>query len=129
MLHVVRPLEYGLFTLYDETVAEDLPEHDPNEQVVLCHGSTLMVSAQIYVDGDVTIQICVDQPCDLGPTPVSLGAGLLEVKGGRVRLTTAGWSDDDLLDVPPGTYDVVVHGDAAENAAAVSVSLTRLQNA
>ena len=125
-LQVRRPLEYGLISLFDDSVRDDLPDHDPNVQTVLCHGSTLTVAAQSYVDGDVLITICVDEPCDLDTAPERLGPGLLEVPGGRLRMTTAGWLDDDVLDRYPGRYDVVVHADDVEDPAAVAVLLARL---
>jgi hypothetical protein len=123
ILRVTRSLEYGMFTVFDHGVREDLPAFDLNDDPVFVFGSTLCVAAQHEVDGDVLIQVVVGEDSDLLRTPEPRGGGLLHVPNGHLRLNTAAWVADDELEIAPGSYSTQVFTSPGDDPEFVSVVL------
>ncbi|WP_142025246.1 hypothetical protein [Blastococcus colisei] len=118
-----------MFTLFDDGVREDLPPFDLNDMPVFAFGSTLAVAAQHEMDGDVLIQVAVEEPCDLLRTPELAAEGTLLLPTGQLHVYTSAWVDDDVLSVRPGNYAFLVHTSAGDEPEFVSVVLTRLSEA
>jgi hypothetical protein len=125
-LRVTRPLEHGMFTLFDNGVREDLPPFDLNDMPVFSHGSTIAVAAQHEMDGDVLIQVAVDEECDVIRTPSLKGGGAVFMPTGDLHVYTSAWAEDDIMQVVPGRYAFRVFTSGADEPDFVSVIMDRL---
>jgi hypothetical protein len=115
-----------MFTLFDDGIREDLPPFDLNETPVFCSGSTIAVAARHEMDGDVLLQVAVDEACDCLRTPKLAGEGVVSIPTGNLHVYTSAWAEDDELPVEAGRYKFQVLTSDEDDPEFVSVIMERL---